>query len=104
MSYRPSPDATERHIDIRPNHPLNIAGTKAFLTGHGYAPRVTVRDGRGEVVSTGPVIFFPLDGSYASDGAVRVPDAQPPSSGSKGSSCPPRTSARRAPTRRLPTR
>lgn len=62
---------------VEPNHPLEVNGTKVFLTGHGYAPVVTVRDGRGDVVFTGPVVFLPNDPSYDSDGVVKVPDARP---------------------------
>ena len=71
-------------ISVAPNRPLDINETKVFLTGHGYAPRVTVRDGRGDVVFTGPVIFLPLDASYASDGVVKAPDARPSQLGFEG--------------------
>ena len=64
-------------VRVEPNHPLEVNGTKVFLTGHGYAPVVTVRDGQGDVVFTGPVVFLPNDTSYASDGVVKVPDARP---------------------------
>lgn len=64
-------------VVVRPNEPLDVDGTKMFLTGHGYAPVVTVRDGRGDVVKSGPVIFLPMDGNYASDGVVKAPDARP---------------------------
>ena len=67
----------EQTITVEPNHPLNVNETKFFLTGNGYAPVVTVRDGRDKVVFTGPVVFLPLDASYASDGVIKVPDAQP---------------------------
>lgn len=67
----------EQTLTVEPNHPLNVNETKFFLTGNGYAPIVTVRDGRGEVVFTGPVLFMPLDASYASDGVIKAPDAQP---------------------------
>lgn len=69
---KPTRDAT-----IRPNHPLDVDGTKFFLTGHGYAPRVTVRDGEDAVVFSGPVIFLPSDGSFTSDGVIKAPAAQP---------------------------
>jgi len=62
---------------IEVNHPLDVAGTKAFLTGNGYAPQVTVRDGAGTTVFTGPVVFLPLDGNLASEGVIKAPDAQP---------------------------
>lgn len=62
---------------MRPNEPLDVSGTKVFLTGHGYAPVVTVRDGRGDVAFSGPVIFLPRDSSYASQGVIKAPDARP---------------------------
>ena len=64
---------------IRPNEPLEVNGTKFFLTGHGYAPRLTVRGGDGEVAFSGPKIFLPSDPQFTSDGVVKVPDAQPES-------------------------
>lgn len=71
-------------VKVEPNHPLDINGTKAFLTGHGYAPVITVRDGNGDIAFSGPVIFFPTDGSFASDGIVKVPDALPEQLGFEG--------------------
>ncbi len=44
--------------DLRVNHPLVVDGTSVFLVGHGYAPRVTVRDGDGDVAFSGPVVFL----------------------------------------------
>ena len=64
-------------VRVEPNHPLDVNETKVFLTGHGYAPVVTVRDGKGDVVFTGPVVFLPNDTSYASNGVVKAPDARP---------------------------
>lgn len=84
VSYTSEGSEEPQRLEVRPNHPLNINGTKAFLTGHGYAPVVTVRDGRGEVVSSGTVIFLPLDGSYTSDGVIKAPDAQPTQMGFRG--------------------
>lgn len=84
LSYTASPDAAPRRLTVRPNHPLVVDGTKAFLTGYGYAPRVTVRDGSGKTVFTGPVIFLPNDPSYASDGVVKAPDAEPSQLGFEG--------------------
>lgn len=84
LSYRTATDDETRRLDVRPNHPLEVNGTKAFLTGHGYAPVVTVRDGRGDIAFSGPVIFLPNDGSYASDGVVKAPDAVPQQLGFEG--------------------
>ena len=77
LEYRTGQKSEATSLRVEPNHPLDVNETKVFLTGHGYAPRVTVRDGNGDVVFTGPVIFLPMDASYASDGVVKVPDAQP---------------------------
>lgn len=64
---------------VRPNRPLDINGTKFFLTGNGYAPKLTVRDGNGDVASSGPTIFLPVDSTFTSDGVVKAPDARPES-------------------------
>lgn len=76
VTYVAGNDAPQRQI-VRPNEPLDVDGTKFFVTGHGYAPRVTVRDGRGDIVTSGPVIFLPLDGSFTSEGVIKAPDARP---------------------------
>jgi len=59
------------------NKPLNIDGTSVHLVGHGYAPKVTIRDGNGDVAFSGPVPFLPQDGQFTSAGAVKAPDARP---------------------------
>lgn len=77
VEYRTSPEAPKRRTQVRVNHPLQVGGTKVFLTGNGYAPRFTVRDGRGQEVFTGPAVFLPRDGNLTSEGIVKAPDAQP---------------------------
>lgn len=62
---------------IRVNHPLSVDGTDIFLIGHGYAPRITVRDGDGEVVASGPTVFLPEGADFRSFGVVKAPDADP---------------------------
>ena len=62
---------------IQVNRPLTVAGTSVHLIGHGYAPRVTVRDGQGQVAFSGPVIFLPQDGNFTSAGVIKAPDARP---------------------------
>lgn len=69
---------------VRPNEPLVVDGTKMFVTGNGYAPRVTVRDAEGTVVTSGPVVFLPEDPMYASTGVIKAPDAQPEGLGFEG--------------------
>ncbi|WP_246086794.1 cytochrome c biogenesis protein ResB [Nocardioides humi] len=74
----------EATANIRPNEPLDVDGTKLFLSGHGYAPKVTVRDGRGEVVFSDAVIFLPSDAALTSDGVIKVPSATPGQLGFEG--------------------
>ncbi len=80
----PAPGEEPVDFDIRVNHPLTVDGTSVFLVGSGYAPVVTVRDGRGGVVSSGPVPFLPTDSSYVSEGVVKVPDSRPQQLGLEG--------------------
>lgn len=79
-----APGEGVRDFDIRVNHPLEVDGTSVFLVGSGYAPVVTVRDGAGDVVSSGPVPFLPTDSSYVSEGVLKVPDAEPAQLGMEG--------------------
>ena len=81
-------EAEPRTTVVRPNEPLNVDDTKFFLTGHGYALDVTVRDGRGDIAFRGPVIFLPMDGNLASDGVVKAPDARPDGLGFQGTFLP----------------
>jgi len=84
LSYQAAPGARTRSTDLQVNEPLQIEGTSVFLVGNGYAPRITVRDGEGDVVSSGPVPFLPQDSSNTSFGVVKVPDAQPTQLGFEG--------------------
>ena len=68
------PGATPYSTPFTVNHPIDVHGARIFLTGNGYAPVVTVRDGRGKVVKSGPSIFLPRDGNYRSMGVIKVPD------------------------------
>ncbi|TNM36699.1 cytochrome c biogenesis protein ResB [Nocardioides albidus] len=76
VSYRVG-DGKAKRYDLRVNHPLEVDGTEVFLIGHGYAPVITVRDGSGEVVCTGPTVFLPRDASFLSYGVVKCNDAKP---------------------------
>lgn len=84
LVYRNAPGASTRRTALRVNHPLTIAGTNVFLVGNGYAPIITVRDGAGKIVYSGPTVFLPQDSSYASWGVVKVPDARPTQLGFEG--------------------
>lgn len=63
--------------EIRVNHPVAVPGANVYLTGNGFAPVVTVRDGTGAVAYSGPVVFLPQDGNMTSLGVIKVPDALP---------------------------
>jgi cytochrome c biogenesis protein len=83
-SYAPEPGAESRPFDIQVNHPLDVGGSSVYLVGQGYAPVITVRDGGGDVVFSGPVPFLPEDASYTSSGVVKVPQAAPEELGFEG--------------------
>ena len=84
LTYRESPSSPEKSYDLKVNHPLTIGNTEVFLIGHGYAPVITVRDGKGDVVYSGPTIFLPTDQSFRSFGVVKAPDAEPTQIGLEG--------------------
>ncbi len=72
VTVTPSPGAEGEPGTIRVNSPLEVQGTRLFLTGNGYAPVVEVRDADGEVRFSGPVPFLPEDGGYTSTGVVKA--------------------------------
>jgi cytochrome c biogenesis protein len=84
ITYRTSPDAAPQRHRLAVNHPLTVPGANVFLVGHGYAPVVTVRDGKGQVAYRGPVVFLPLDATFMSSGVIKVPYAQPDELGFDG--------------------
>jgi cytochrome c biogenesis protein len=83
-TYVPQPGADSQPFDIQVNHPLDVGDSTVFLVGQGYAPVVTVRDGKGDVVFSGPVPFLPEDASYTSTGVIKAPDASPEELGFEG--------------------
>jgi cytochrome c biogenesis protein len=64
--------------DLAVNHPLIVDGARVFLIGHGYAPEFRITDGTGRVVFDGAVPFVPVETTgLVSEGAIKVPDANP---------------------------
>ncbi|RPF35431.1 cytochrome c biogenesis protein ResB [Streptomyces sp. TLI_185] len=59
---------------VKVNEPLEIGDAKIYLTAHGYAPVITVRDGKGNVVYRDAVPLLPLDSNVTSTGVVKVLD------------------------------
>jgi cytochrome c biogenesis protein len=62
---------------VRVNEPLDGPGASVYLTGHGYAPEITIRDANGDISYSGPSIFLPQDGNMTSIGIIKVPDNWP---------------------------
>ena len=77
-------DGIQRSDSFSVNDPLDIDGVKVYLIGHGYAPRVLVRDGDGNVVFDDSVVFLPQDSNFTSEGVIKAPDAQPEQLGFRG--------------------
>ncbi|WP_145379297.1 cytochrome c biogenesis protein ResB, partial [Staphylococcus epidermidis] len=51
--------------------------TSMYLTGNGYAPVVSIRDGAGNVAMQGPVVAKLQGDNYYSSAVIKVPDAKP---------------------------
>ena len=63
--------------EVKVNSPLAAPGANIYLTGNGFAPVITVRDGEGNIAFSGPVVFLPQDSNMTSLGVIKVPDAIP---------------------------
>ena len=72
---------TESKATIRVNEPLELPGSKIYLTGNGYAPVITIRDKNGDIAFSGPTEFLPQDKNYTSLGVIKVPDGAGPQFG-----------------------
>lgn len=60
---------------IQVNEPAEIPGAKVYLSGNGYAPVITIRDLKGNITYSGPVVYLPQDPNMTSLGVIKVPDA-----------------------------
>ncbi|MEU5243138.1 cytochrome c biogenesis protein ResB [Streptomyces asoensis] len=74
LTYSVGAYGKDKKTVVKVNEPLEIGDSKVYLTAHGYAPVVTVRDGRGEVVYHDAVPLLPLDSNITSSGVVKVLD------------------------------
>ncbi|MDX2563970.1 cytochrome c biogenesis protein ResB [Streptomyces sp. TX20-6-3] len=81
VSY--SQGGTDKKAVIRVNEPLKVGDSKVYLIAHGYAPVVTVKDGRGKVVFHGAVPLLPIDNNITSTGAIKVMDGYRDKNGKK---------------------
>ncbi|MFI9616096.1 cytochrome c biogenesis protein ResB [Streptomyces sp. NPDC052023] len=69
---------------VKVNEPLEIDGSKVYLVSHGYAPIVTVRDAKGNVVMDKEAVpLLPLDANVTSSGAIMVRDGYRNAAGEK---------------------
>lgn len=69
--------AGSKQAQVRVNYPLETDGASVYLTGNGFAPVITVKDGEGNAAFSGPVVFLPQDSNNTSLGVIKVPDANP---------------------------
>lgn len=83
VTYSEGADGKPKKTSVEVNKPLEIDGDKVYLIGHGYAPVVTVRDGRGKVVFQQAVPLLPIDSNVTSTGAVKVLDGYRDQNGKK---------------------
>ncbi|KQR02852.1 cytochrome C biogenesis protein ResB [Arthrobacter sp. Leaf141] len=77
VTTKENPDAPARDETLKVNDPITLGGTSIYLTGNGYAPVVTVRDGDGNVSMQGPVVAKLQGDNYYSSVVIKVPDAAP---------------------------
>ncbi|MGW5367603.1 cytochrome c biogenesis protein ResB [Streptomyces sp. NPDC004009] len=83
VTYSEGADGKERSTTVKVNEPLKIGEAKVYLVSHGYAPVITVRDGKGEVVYQDAVPLLPLDGNVTSQGVIKVMDGYRDAQGKK---------------------
>nr|WP_107904343.1 cytochrome c biogenesis protein ResB [Streptomyces chartreusis] len=74
LSYSVGADGKDAKTTIKVNEPLEIGDSKVYLVSHGYAPVITIRDGKGNIVYRDAVPLLPLDGNVTSTGAIKVMD------------------------------
>ncbi|WP_159707189.1 cytochrome c biogenesis protein ResB [Arthrobacter sp. 18067] len=77
VTTKETPDAPAKKETLKVNDPVSLGGTSLYLTGNGYAPIVTVRDGEGNVSFQGPVTAKVQGDNYYSSVVIKVPDAKP---------------------------
>ncbi|MEO0024280.1 MAG: hypothetical protein RL196_721 [Actinomycetota bacterium] len=89
VSTKLTPGSEPSKAVIRVNEPLELPGSKVYLTGNGYAPVLAFSDkpckklSGGVQVIEGPfsyegaVPYLPQDANYTSLGVIKLPDAKP---------------------------
>ncbi|ERI35713.1 cytochrome c biogenesis protein ResB [Arthrobacter sp. TES] len=84
VTTKENTDAPEKKEILKVNDPISLGGTSMYLTGNGYAPVVTVRDGEGNVAFQGPVTAKVQGDNYYSSVVIKVPDGKPDQLGFNG--------------------
>ncbi|MFF1252854.1 cytochrome c biogenesis protein ResB [Pseudarthrobacter sp. NPDC058329] len=84
VTTKENPDAPAQQEILKVNDPVTLGGTSIYLTGNGYAPVVTIRDGDGNVAMQGPVVAKLQGDNYYSSVVIKVPDAKPDQLGFAG--------------------
>ncbi|MFJ8541131.1 cytochrome c biogenesis protein ResB [Streptomyces sp. NPDC093586] len=75
VTYSEGAYGKDRPTTIKVNKPLEIDGSKVYLTAHGYAPVLTVKDAKGNVVmDREATALLPQDANVTSSGAVMIRD------------------------------
>ncbi len=84
VTYSEGAYGDEQSKLIEVNKPLEIDGSKVYLTAHGYAPVLTIKDAEGNVVmDKEATALLPLDSNVTSSGAVMVRDGYRNADGKK---------------------
>ncbi|WP_442544790.1 cytochrome c biogenesis protein ResB [Arthrobacter sp. KN11-1C] len=84
VTTKDTPDSPAKKQVLKVNDPVMLGDTSIYLTGNGYAPVVTVRDGAGNVAMQGPVVAKLQGDNYYSSVVIKVPDAKPDQLGFAG--------------------
>lgn len=77
VTTKETPEAPAKEEILKVNDPVTLGGTSVYLTGNGYAPVVTIRDGDGNIAMQGPVVAKLQGDNYYSSVVIKVPDAKP---------------------------
>ncbi|HWU08148.1 MAG TPA: cytochrome c biogenesis protein ResB [Streptomyces sp.] len=83
VTYSEGADGKTKKKVIEVNKPLVVDGTKVYLNAHGYAPVISVKDGRGKEVYRSSVPLLPIDNNVTSTGAIKVMDGYKDKNGKK---------------------
>jgi cytochrome c biogenesis protein len=67
----------KKDLKVLVNKPFNVNGTKIYLTGHGYAPRIEVSNPSKEIIFSDSVVFLPQDANFSSTGVIKIADESP---------------------------